>query len=766
LIDDLLFFEKYYKCIKDILSIIDLGFNFVPCQHLDTSNIFYNIIKDFDKALLRFNRNLFFKKLNDKNSTSHNDNLNVTNNFEFITELNSCSNFSCFFKKLKKNSSSNIPFLKESLEFRFQFIRELSKHKILNNVNLNKDQFNALKFFIKHKPFRVLEADKNIGAVLISEKLEIELALKSLNDSTTYRKLDYDPLLNTQNLITRKLDSLSKNGNLSNKCKKYLVVDNPKCGLFRILIKLHKQKLGVREIINCINTPISNICLLFFLMLQPHVIKTPSYLQDSQHLLQLISVIDFSKYENLFLYSIDFVSLYSSIEKDLGISLILQFMSEVGALDPEHIDLIAAKELLYIIFECNIFSFKKDFYIQTKGVAMGIICGPVIANIVVYMLERKWLHIHKPIIYRRFIDDVGIFSDVLIDLDEFRDIFGNLKLTIAFGQEIQFLDLKISFDYTFRRIITSLYIKPTNTFSYLSIKSNHKLSIFRNIPASLFIRIRRICSESHDYLYFSRLLIFQLIQRGYDFNFLINIARNVFKLDRSSLLPYKAKNDSFKDFFLIIMPFNRSNISLDRIIYNSFSNFNNVYKLKNVHFKIVHSVNNNLRQIFVHNSKLSQIKCFFNCSNCSLESCRCCKFIENKNYLFFTENFSLPILSNSNCKSKNCVYIINCIYCNSFYIGETVQTMEKRLDGHISNIRCFIPYLKETSEVALHFNKKGHNFLNHLKVSIFISGITNDEFRLDIESELIHLFLTLGCKVINAKILRHIERFFSKINLR
>ena len=44
-----------------------------------------------------------------------------------------------------------------------------------------------------------------------------------------------------------------------------------------------------------------------------------------------------------------------------------------------------------------------------------------------------------------------------------------------------------------------MYIKPTNTFSYLLTNSNHPEFIFNNIPKSLFIRIRRICDSLIDY---------------------------------------------------------------------------------------------------------------------------------------------------------------------------------------------------------------------------------------------------------------------------
>ena len=394
-----------------------------------------------------------------------------------------------------------------------------------------------------------------------------------------------------------------------------------------------------------------------------------------------------------------------------------------------------------------------------------VICGPVCANIVVYMLEKKWLCIHRPIVYRRFIDDVALVSSQLIDLDSFRKVFGSLRLNIEFGNEIHFLDLKIIYDPTYRRISTSLYIKPTNTFSYLSVNSNHKSSIFKNIPFSLLIRVRRSCSEDFDFFFFSRLLVSQLKKRGYCHYFLMNVVRRVSNLNRKTLLPYKKNkslsNSKNKNFF--VMPFNNSNIDINRIIYNSFNSFINLYKLDNFKIKVVNSVNNNLRRIFIHNCNLSMKNFNFKCFKCNLTNCRCCNFFSDKSIIDFGESFSLPILSNSNCKSKFCIYIINCTFCNSFYVGETIQTLEKRLDAHLSNIRCFSPFNKEYSEVAFHFRKKGHDYRKHLKISIFASDVANDNLRLDIESELIHLFLTFGCKVINAKLLKHIERFCSDL---
>ena len=92
-------------------------------------------------------------------------------------------------------------------------------------------------------------------------------------------------------------------------------------------------------------------------------------------------------------------------------------------------------------------------------------------------------------------------------------------------------------------IKTNLYIKPTNTYSYLLTSSNHTVHIFKNIPKSLFIRVRRVCTTYIDYVFHAKKLVIQLYLRGYDFNLISNVARTIGKIKRDSLLPYKNKKN-------------------------------------------------------------------------------------------------------------------------------------------------------------------------------------------------------------------------------
>ena len=55
-------------------------------------------------------------------------------------------------------------------------------------------------------------------------------------------------------------------------------------------------------------------------------------------------------------------------------------------------------------------TYNGEYYSQVKGIAMEVICDPYIAYIVVYKLEKSWLVILKPLMYKRYIDDIFIVT--------------------------------------------------------------------------------------------------------------------------------------------------------------------------------------------------------------------------------------------------------------------------------------------------------------------------------------------------------------------
>ena len=64
-------------------------------------------------------------------------------------------------------------------------------------------------------------------------------------------------------------------------------------GSIRLMAKVHKTNFDWRAIINCENHPTNKIAIFFDLLIKPIVIKSQTYLKDSQNLIQIFENIRF-----------------------------------------------------------------------------------------------------------------------------------------------------------------------------------------------------------------------------------------------------------------------------------------------------------------------------------------------------------------------------------------------------------------------------------------------------------------------------------------
>jgi hypothetical protein len=100
----------------------------------------------------------------------------------------------------------------------------------------------------------------------------------------------------------------------------------------------------------------------------------------------------------------------------------------------------------------------------------------------------------------------------------------------------------------------------------------------------------------------------------------------------------------------------------------------------------------------------------------------------------------IKLMSNASCTSTNLIYIIICLKCNLFYIGETSETLEKRISQHLNHKKKFKPFEKyHEKEVARHFRTKGHN-LRHFKICVFRAELNDTMLRKNYELDLINRF--------------------------
>ena len=143
-------------------------------------------------------------------------------------------------------------------------------------------------------------------------------------------------------------------------------------------------------------------------------------------------------------------------------------------------------------------------------------------------------------------------------------------------------------------------------------------------------------------------------------------------------------------------------------------------------------------------------------------NCWLCPFVYEKSFILVKNQYIFPLMVNADCMTRNIVYIILCTLCNVYYIGETEESLQKRMSGHFGTIKRFIPFVRMESEVAFHFNLKGHDLKKHFKVCVFKDLLITKKSRLSVEADLIYLFNEgYEAIVLNKKILSQnkIEQF-------
>lgn len=334
-------------------------------------------------------------------------------------------------------------------------------------------------------------------------------------------------------------------------------------------------------------------------------------------------------------------------------------------------------------------------------------------------------------------------------ISDLEGAFGSLKLKSVSGKNVQFLDLDISIDGLTRTLLFKVYFKPTNTFCYLHIDSNHKNTIFKNIIKTVFIRLRRICTRFNDFIYFTSIITKQLLNRGYELTTINKVFNMVSRLDRKELLIYKGKKSiDFNNNFIFKIKYDSNLANQEYILKKAFQNFKNNenHKFSETDLTLVNSCQLNISSILVHNFKFPFIhknKYF----KCDLDVCNICRFSNDKFHFLNLNNYILPFFDNSSCDSLNVIYIIHCNICNCYYIGQT-KNIKERLYNHIHSIKKFIPF-NNCTVVSNHFNLINHNFYNNFSFFIVKRDVDDLVTRLKLEAFIINLFKKLNINIIN-----------------
>ena len=642
---------------------------------------------------------------------------------------------------VKNKTTGPIQSKNEEFNHIIEKIENLSPNPIRRKSNISSKEKEALNQLTTYKDIIIKKADKGgMFVILDTDFYRDKLVLKDHLHTNTYETVP----LNTDKKVMKNLGTLLDKHKTCLRPQEidYIHNDNWKSSNIYLSPKVHKNKeiikactnndteylhmpvppdLKGRPIIAGPESPTQRLSELLEKILSPLVPLLKSYVKDDWDFLRkLPRSVDF----DCELYSVDIVSLYTSIPHDLGIEAISYYIDKHRSRIPNRFTKEFILESLLFVLENNNFLFDGVLYHQKTGTAMGTKCAPPYANLTVGYLEETKLEPQLPrhfeasiceLIIRcflRYIDDGFIIWPKNIKIEIFFNLLNSLNSHIQFTIEasvkreengkmvelLAFLDVLIIL-LNHRLFSTDIFYKETNSHFYLNYHSHHPQHIKDNLPYTLAKKIVVFVSDIDQMNFRLEQMKQWLLKCHYPLKIILKGIHNA-KLQGPAPPPTNPQN------LLILTSTYTSNYTHEDNIHQienllkqtKSERINNVFKDSKI--MIAHKQPKNLLRIMTKAAFNSsqQINSIENANGLwkgvhrTAVDCKICRLYIQECTSFVCSNGKVwKIPSRIDCHSKNLLYYLKCLWCPDpnkpeTYTGKTKE-MRPRMNNHASSCR-------------------------------------------------------------------------------
>lgn len=605
----------------------------------------------------------------------------------------------------------------------------------------------SIKSLKNNQDIVIKPADKG-GAVVIQNTVDYRAeATRQLSDETFYEELHEDP---TDDFRQQAEELINEMPGVN-----VTVPLTPRVSQFYTLPKVHKLPKLVtgltgeamqdtddiiecakqhkiippgRPIVSSVGSVTEPLSHYVDLKLQSFLPKIKSYVKDTTDFLNKIRSVNVSPESTL--VTMDVTGLYTNIPHRGGIEAIGKFLSDNGS-DDDDTDSDDIQKMVDFILKHNYFEFDGKFYLQKQGTAMGTKMAPAYANVYMAVLEEEFLERseYKPSLYVRYIDDIFmIWEHGDEKLKAFHEAFNSQTETIKFTMEhskvnLNFLDVSVSNEDG--RLSTSIYRKPTDSFSYLKYESFHPQHIKQSIVFSQMLRFRRIISDEEVFDKEVLVLGQQFVRRGYPPKLIKETIQKVKRKSRDELLT-QVKTSTKESRVPLVTTYHPSTGPFVDSVRKEWDTLHIDPVLgRVVGAPPLHAQRQpaNLRKMLVRSKMPEPPKPRGNVP-CGKARCQICKHIITDASVRISDRLTIKP-EKHDCNASNILYCLFCKRCPGVvYVGETSTKFRTRFNNHkssITNKRVDLP-------VARHFSEQGHS-LSDIKVCLFGGGYKTAEER-------------------------------------
>ena len=698
-------------------SLLNKGLKFCPTPPKPDIGI---LVRDLDNFFRNSAIKLHFSHLSEKDENSQLSDPGTDN-----TLASSAPNQAFHHPDLRPKSRWNPP-VPPLLEHVKQLVySDLQNYELepVRQKNLSSEEFHSIFKLAKCQEIVIKSADKGSGIVIQNIDDYIREGERQLSDTNFYVSKDLDLTNKHEDKVKWVAFEMLQNDEITDKTYQYLTTNCDRTSQFYMLPKVHKSRDNPpgRPIISGNDSPTEKISHLIDVILQPYVPQIKSYVKDTTDFVNKIQ--DINKHidtsKDIILCTLDVKSLYTNIPHDEGIAAVASLLQKERPTSYKPTNQSILK-LLKMVLTMNNFQFNGKNYLQTNGTAMGTRVAPTYANIFMSHFEQQHVYTYRlqPDVWLRYIDDIFMkWSHGLDELLQFVEHLNSandcIEFTIEWSrQSVPFLDTRVIFDPHIG-LYTDLYIKPTDTHSYLRFSSCHPPHIMRGLPYSQFLRLRRICYKNTDFYLHALNMVRNFIQRGYPPVELLKTLRRVINTPRDSLLSTTSNGQDSQEksddiTLYLIVEYNPKNPPLKDIIQKHWpilGRSSSTRPLVNAKIVFGHRRPKNLKDILV-NAKLptpqgGPLVQFPRCK--SGPRCKHCPNINRDGYIFsHTTRRKFKCVSNGCCQSQNLIYCITCKHCGLQYVGQTKTSLKTRINNHRSTIRTEKLFLPVPSHMKTH----------------------------------------------------------------
>ena len=719
----------------DVYLYLSLGSTFVPHRKPSDHDLIYDTKS--------FCRNLSWQTYFHSNPPESTNSNHLASEDRTANKIDFCAGI----EKLRPPGSSwpvyNNKLLEDVNRKLTHGISEITKTTKDHITNLTHREADGLKWCQKNTKDRkcyITRADKG-GAILILDATKVdEVIMENLQNSGSYSTIAKDPRADTRKELIALLKSAVDMEVIPRKVLHYItgVIEHDEKNdgfshshVFRIaipyiypLFKIHKLSLAAiqaktipptRMVTGSTNGPTFRLGLFVDSVLQPIArgYCAPEMVKDTTTFISYVEA-NRSVFESEARYvcNLDVVALFPSIPKDKALIAIEHALNYLEV-EPSQRDFII--EIVKFSINHSFIQYRGNWYSSENGIPTGGPDSGCIANIFVkwffttHLLPSSEVEKHNYTICRkRFLDDIFSlwkgtprqYDMFLAALNMIGRPFG-IGFTGSCGKAIEFLDVLI--DISSGRLRTKLYVKPTDSPTYLNRRSYHNKHTFKSLPVSQFRRAIVICSEPEDQLEAIDYMYHKFVKCGYSEEEL-NVAKaKALSLNRQDMLKFDNTDvatppdpviDSTSKSIVFISTYSCYTSPLKQLVQGMKTDIKTLIG----HDKIIFANKKNPNTaslLFCKASFAQQPKEIKSNQKCGAKKCMSCPIMTLPREIVYN-GLKIKLDFSLNCKSEDIIYIARCqhhdasrtdnrLVCienNQCYFGQTCNECRKRMNGH------------------------------------------------------------------------------------